>query len=1364
MKNNKSFYLIIATVFCVLCISASVVLTVIAADKDGTVSIPTGVTNYNAIGITWSITSDSDTIAGSTEFFTCTPSVQDGKLKLDCKLYAVYKNSCNNTKSNNVTITVAKNAAIASDVRVSYSVDGAAATIWKSTDSSSFKIEKTNQGDASQNAKSVDFTVLLEISTFTNKASFAAPNEKGCSATLEMSNGSSLVIGESFNNKTQYNISSIKTTAVSAKNGYVFEGWCAKDPETGIVKMIGGATIGENVELPAGVWEIIPVFTPSDAVKKFQVIGGSTYYYLDLALSAAAANGGTVTLTDHATAVFVGGSTGVVPAGVTLLIPFDSYNTTYTSKPGVVTDVTKWVCPTEYRSLTLPSGLSLSVYGNISLPAKCSPGRMGSDADIYRQAGSTTGSCGFLKMNSDSLITLQSGGKLYAYGYVTGSGSITALAGSEVYENFQFADWRGGKQISELNSDGHGVSPMSEYYIQNVEVPLKFEAGARGYGFTAVQVKPLFSWTSVESERIPIIGGPDDEALFNIIDGYIIKDYLESRDRMHIDIQGNASLGSIQLNLAAGTSSYPIDTADYVLALGSNLRITIGEGKSVSFSTDFAFLPGFEMEIANNASFTSDTGTLYLYDSAQWGYFVGGFSYNGGSYGQTPIQRKPFKIYPVAYAPGRTYTRKESDLVDAEVLVNGTLKAKNIFTTTYNPNLLESGANPSDGANIYSTGNGKIVFGSFAKTGQVRQAIQDVCECTLIYTNNGITYSFDTSLAEGKQKTMQFFWIPTTSAKLKNKDGSFVATASYEGFLEYTYDSVNGVWHTKKIDAEIEPTCSETGLTEGSHCPICNYVFEEQQVVEKLPHTEVIDKAVDATCTETGLTEGKHCSVCGTVIVAQEEIPATGHTPGAAATCTTAQTCTVCGTVLSAAKGHTPGAAATCTTAQTCTVCGDTLNAALGHNYSAVVTDPTCTKDGYTTYTCSVCGDSYEEPIEASGHKYNAVVTDPTCTEDGYTTYTCTACGDSYTGNVIAATGHSYGEWEVNDGIKTSTCSGCSEIETRLVGAMNDLYSVQDVLFYNGTFAHSNVIGAGEIVFKDPNGNELESILGVPDSNGVLFLSYEMPSNTIMNVVEFVIWIDGVRTDVFTIDFDSYAKTQEGTDYETVAQAIVEYGKASSTYFGETEIDQVTAVYTQAPAAGKSIFADATSQYLDTYGASFVFDEYIAIKVYMSGNFEFKQGCTYQVGVLFGDATANELTVGSVGTACKAYVLYNTLADVEISASDWVGLTSATAADISTPPVLANRPGIQINLKSVEYSKCFAIRAYLIERDAQGEETVYYGKQVNYGLADYVLAMCARDEQTLQNSYKVGNPKAFKQFLIETWNYAVAAKETNWKK
>ena len=39
------------------------------------------------------------------------------------------------------------------------------------------------------------------------------------------------------------------------------------------------------------------------------------------------------------------------------------------------------------------------------------------------------------------------------------------------------------------------------------------------------------------------------------------------------------------------------------------------------------------------------------------------------------------------------------------------------------------------------------------------------------------------------------------------------------------------------------------------------------------------------------------------------------------------------------------------------------------------------------------------------GHVYSTVVTAPTCTEQGYTTYTC-SCGDHYVADYTEATGH----------------------------------------------------------------------------------------------------------------------------------------------------------------------------------------------------------------------------------------------------------------------------------------------------------------------------------------------------------------------
>ena len=103
------------------------------------------------------------------------------------------------------------------------------------------------------------------------------------------------------------------------------------------------------------------------------------------------------------------------------------------------------------------------------------------------------------------------------------------------------------------------------------------------------------------------------------------------------------------------------------------------------------------------------------------------------------------------------------------------------------------------------------------------------------------------------------------------------------------------------------------------------------------------------------------------------------------------------------------------------------------HEYESVVTAPTCTEKGFTTYTCE-CGDSYvADYTDKVPHKYSSVVTAPTCTEKGFTTYTC-ACGDSYVSDYVDSA-HIPGEWIVVtvaqigvDGLEQLKCTACDEI------------------------------------------------------------------------------------------------------------------------------------------------------------------------------------------------------------------------------------------------------------------------------------------------------------------------------------------------
>lgn len=75
-------------------------------------------------------------------------------------------------------------------------------------------------------------------------------------------------------------------------------------------------------------------------------------------------------------------------------------------------------------------------------------------------------------------------------------------------------------------------------------------------------------------------------------------------------------------------------------------------------------------------------------------------------------------------------------------------------------------------------------------------------------------------------------------------------------------------------------------------------------------------------------------------------------------------------------------------------------------NETPVVTDPTCTEQGYTDYYCADCGEWLyrEDYVAALGHSYQSVVTDPTFSAQGYTTHTCSVCGDSYVDSYTSVT------------------------------------------------------------------------------------------------------------------------------------------------------------------------------------------------------------------------------------------------------------------------------------------------------------------------------------------------------------------------
>lgn len=198
-----------------------------------------------------------------------------------------------------------------------------------------------------------------------------------------------------------------------------------------------------------------------------------------------------------------------------------------------------------------------------------------------------------------------------------------------------------------------------------------------------------------------------------------------------------------------------------------------------------------------------------------------------------------------------------------------------------------------------------------------------------------------------------------------------------------------------------EPTCTRPGY-EVKECGVCGdrHIIN---VTAALPHNyEPV--VTPATCEGGGRT--LHiCKGCGssfttdyTEALGHNFISKTVTSPTCSGEGVTEYRCNRCGYHYldgDAASGHTSGDEATCTEPQTCRTCGVTLNNALGHDYKAVVTNPTCTKMGFSTFTCSRCGDSYKgEYTEAKGHTESKWIIDrePTTDKEGSKHKECVDC------------------------------------------------------------------------------------------------------------------------------------------------------------------------------------------------------------------------------------------------------------------------------------------------------------------------------------------------------------------------------------
>lgn len=821
MKSTLRRFLSLVLCICmVMALLPNVTMTAFAATS-GTV---TGLADEN-IGLSFKGDADDAWSANGTSIIGAATSISGG-----CSTTS-YKSTLTITNKKSTTATLSFDYSIEQNggkIQVDGTEVSSGASFTKEL-AANESVKVYIQSGSTSAATKITLTNVVLVSDVNATATFV-PAENG-TYTVD-----GKLITEEYSN-TQSSMTAYQVVATPA-DGYQFLGWY--NLTTG--KCIAtAATTALNIESDCTVTAKFV----SKSLALFET-GGQRFADLNEAVAYAQANGQSkITLAADGS---ISGSY-TIPAGITLLIPFDAAGTLYTDAPAAIrtTPASK-----PFRTLTMSEGTSITVNGAISLGGRYFAAGGG-------QQGRPVGDYGYIKMADNSSITVKNGGKLYAWGFISGSGSVLAESGATVYEFYQIADFRGGSASSAM---GHGVFPFSQYFVQNIEVPLTLNAGANEQVYSGV-----YASSTTFTTAINFIG---DTGMFKVESGSFTKDYDEKTDRLVFTVNGEAALNTLSLKLA----SMSVNSASYVLPITNNITINIQSG-NVTINQDAALLAGVEVNIAEGAGLTVANGkSIYIYDRDEW---VAQNFVTGG------------KFKAVLNAPGKHYNRTEANLIDAKVDVNGTLTAiGGIYTT-------------ASGADICSS-NGTGVYNQQGTPGTETKTYQ--------YTQSGS----DVTAHE----------IPITAAKLHNADGSYADTKGKNSGTTFYYS--NGVWGTAKPcdhkNTEIrnakDATCTKDGYTGDTYCKDCGkkigtgtaipakgHSWNEGKIttaptcenagvktytctvcnatkteaINATGHTPVEVAEQPATCTEAGHTAGVKCSVCGATISGIEVIPATGHKP-----------------------------------------------------------------------------------------------------------------------------------------------------------------------------------------------------------------------------------------------------------------------------------------------------------------------------------------------------------------------------------------------------------------------------------------------------------------------------------------------------
>ncbi len=525
-------------------------------------------------------------------------------------------------------------------------------------------------------------------------------------------------------------------------SGYVFQGW-----------KIGEEIVSCSPSFTTSIGRDCEVTALFDRIKgEYFKVG--TVYYDDLARALSVAGNSAVhkvvtvtkdtTLGDGHTPI-----TYTIPASVTLLVPHKANFDTLQITPEVVNMANQKVL-SAYRTLTLTEGVNIICNGNICVSAKLLSSN-GGNKSAY-----PTDECGVINMANGGHIELNEGANLYCWGYIKGQdmdqgnntqnvGSVTANAGSVVWENFELGDWRGGSASLDIYNnnviDHRKLFPFQSYAIQNVEVPTAFMYGSVMRNYTSIT-----TGMGNHGAVFSMIGPSETMFLLTDEQSMVRTWYDATSDLTCYELSGTAQLDALHITVYVSMSS-----EDFILPICNSMHIILKDC-NMTLSNPLMMQAGSIIEIKPTGTVNLEN-ELYMYDKDQWGKYAHNYYFR--SFNNLTSHKD------------RGAEDSKEGLDDAKLIVDGVLNVQNggkIYTT-------------AGGANVMGNGGGELHF---------KQALSDPERLWAVRVKSDLPY-------------IEWEYNDATAANLCNEDGSYTRSIGQANFY-----NVHGRWFHEEDKDEAE--------------------------------------------------------------------------------------------------------------------------------------------------------------------------------------------------------------------------------------------------------------------------------------------------------------------------------------------------------------------------------------------------------------------------------------------------------------------------------------------------------------------------------------------------------------------------------